>query len=82
MFEKEISGMVTCPLNKEAIHAAGFVEDLGHQEILARLANVNWTATMLMTPGLKVAHIDPQVFNRSSAVRHQRQHLIENCSDS
>ena len=55
--EKEISGMVTCPLNKEAIHVAGFIEDLGHQEILARLANVNWTATMLMTPGLKVAHL-------------------------
>ena len=54
---EEISGMVTCPLNKEAIHTAGFVEDLGHQEILARLANVDWTATMLMTPGLKVAHL-------------------------
>ena len=54
---KEISGMVTCPLNKEAIHAAGFIDDLGHQEILARLAGVNWTATMLMTPGLKVAHL-------------------------
>lgn len=49
--------MVTCPLNKEAIHAAGYVDDLGHQEILARLAGVTWTATMLMTPGLRVAHL-------------------------
>jgi len=55
--KKELSGMVTCPLNKEAIFAAGFIEDLGHQEILARLADVSWTATMLMTPGLKVAHL-------------------------
>ena len=55
--DNEVSGMVTCPLNKEAIHAAGFVEDLGHQEILARLSKVDWTATMLMTPGLKVAHL-------------------------
>ena len=31
--------------------------NLWHQEILARLANVDWTATMLMTPGLKVAHL-------------------------
>ncbi len=54
---EEVSGMVTCPLNKEAIHAAGFVEDLGHQEILARLSKVDWTATILMTPGLKVAHL-------------------------
>ena len=53
----EVAGMVTCPLNKEAIHAAGYVEDLGHQEILARLSDAEWTATMLMTPGLKVAHL-------------------------
>jgi 4-hydroxythreonine-4-phosphate dehydrogenase len=53
----ELSAMVTCPLNKEAIHAAGYTDDLGHQEILARLAKVEWTATMLMTPGLRVAHL-------------------------
>lgn len=52
-----LSAMVTCPLNKEAIHAAGYVDDLGHQEILARLSGAQWTATMLMTPGLKVAHL-------------------------
>ena len=53
----EVSAMVTCPLNKAAIHAAGYVDDLGHQEILARLSGAEWTATMLMTPGLKVAHL-------------------------
>ncbi|MEM7001078.1 MAG: 4-hydroxythreonine-4-phosphate dehydrogenase PdxA [Pseudomonadota bacterium] len=53
----EAAAMVTCPLNKEAIHRAGYVDDLGHQEILARLASVDWTATMLMTPGLRVAHL-------------------------
>ena len=53
----EVAAMVTCPLNKEAIHLAGYVDDLGHQEILARLAGVDWTATMLMTPGLRVAHL-------------------------
>lgn len=49
--------MVTAPIHKEAIHAAGYVDDIGHQEILARLAGVNQTATMLMTPGLKVVHL-------------------------
>ena len=53
----EVAAMVTCPLNKEAIHEAGYVNDLGHQEILARLAGTDWTATMLMTPGLRVAHL-------------------------
>jgi 4-hydroxythreonine-4-phosphate dehydrogenase len=53
----EVAAMVTCPLNKEAIHAAGYVDDIGHQEILARLSGAQWTATMLMTPGLRVAHL-------------------------
>jgi 4-hydroxythreonine-4-phosphate dehydrogenase len=52
-----VSAMVTCPINKEAIHAAGYVDDIGHQEILARLSGAEWTATMLMTPGLKVVHL-------------------------
>lgn len=51
------AAMVTCPINKEAIHAAGYVDDIGHQEILARLTGARWTATMLMTPGLKVVHL-------------------------
>ena len=53
----DLAAMVTCPLNKEAIHAAGYTDDLGHQEILARLSGAQWTATMLMTPGLRVAHL-------------------------
>ena len=53
----QAAAMVTCPLNKEALHAAGYVNDLGHQEILARIAGAEWTATMLMTPGLRVAHL-------------------------
>ena len=52
-----VAGMVTCPLNKAAIHAAGYVDDLGHQEILARLTGATSTATMLMTPGLRVVHL-------------------------
>ncbi len=53
----EAAAMVTCPINKEAVHAAGFVADIGHQEILARLTGSKWTATMLMTPGLRVVHL-------------------------
>lgn len=52
-----LAAMVTCPINKEAIHAAGYVNDIGHQEILARLTGSASTATMLMTPGLKVVHL-------------------------
>lgn len=55
--EAQAAAMVTCPLNKEAIHAAGYVNDIGHQEILARLTGATATATVLMTPGLKVVHL-------------------------
>ncbi len=51
-----VAAMVTCPINKEAVHAAGY-DDIGHQEILARLSGAQWTATLLMTPGLKVVHL-------------------------
>ena len=53
----ELAAMMTCPLHKEAIHAAGYVDDIGHQEILARLTGAKSTATLLMTPGLRVAHL-------------------------
>jgi 4-hydroxythreonine-4-phosphate dehydrogenase len=53
----DVAGMVTCPINKAAIHAAGFVDDIGHQEILSRLTDSQATATMLMTPGLRVVHL-------------------------
>ncbi len=52
-----LAGMVTCPIHKEAIHAAGYVDDIGHQEILGRLTGSEGTATMLMTPGLRVVHL-------------------------
>ncbi len=55
--EGSVAAMVTCPINKEAIHAAGYVDDIGHQEILARLTGATATATVLMTPGLKVVHL-------------------------
>jgi 4-hydroxythreonine-4-phosphate dehydrogenase len=51
------AAMVTCPINKESVHAAGYIGDIGHQEILARLTGASWTATLLMTPGLKVVHL-------------------------
>jgi len=53
----EIQAVVTCPINKEAVHAAGYIGDIGHQEILSRMTLSTLTATLLMTRGLKVAHL-------------------------
>ena len=55
--EGDAAAMVTAPIHKEALQAAGYVEDIGHLEILARLTGATRTATMLMTPGLKVVHL-------------------------
>jgi 4-hydroxythreonine-4-phosphate dehydrogenase len=52
-----LQAIVTCPINKEAVHAAGYIGDIGHQEILARMTASTSTATLLMTRGLKVAHL-------------------------
>lgn len=52
----EIRAIMTCPLHKEAIHAAGY-SDIGHQEILGRITRSKAVATMLMTPGLRVVHL-------------------------
>ena len=54
--ENEVDAMMTCPLNKEAIHAAGSPH-IGHQEMLADIAGIPSAATMLMTPGLRVVHL-------------------------
>ena len=53
----QLAAMVTAPINKEAVHAAGYADDIGHQEILARITQAALTATMLMTPGLRVVHL-------------------------
>ncbi len=55
--DNAVQGVVTCPINKEAVHAAGYHGDIGHQEILARMTGSRLTATMLMTTGLRVAHL-------------------------
>jgi len=69
------AAMVTCPINKEAIHAAGYIDDIGHQEILARLTGAQWTATMLMTPGLRVVHLSTHK-SLAQAVGYIRQDVV------
>lgn len=70
-----IQGVVTCPINKEAVHAAGFHGDIGHQEILARMTGAGLTATMLMTTGLKVAHLSTHK-SLAEAVAYVRQPVV------
>lgn len=52
---KEISGVVTAPLNKEALHKGGHNYP-GHTEILAQLTGTRDYAMMLTAPRLRVIH--------------------------
>jgi 4-hydroxythreonine-4-phosphate dehydrogenase len=72
---KQVAGIVTCPINKEAVHLAGYVNDIGHQEILARMTGAELTATMLMTGGLKVAHLSTHK-SLGDAVGYVRKDII------
>ena len=56
----EIQAIVTAPLNKEALAAAG-VKHSGHTEILAELSNTRDYAMLLMGKELKVIHVTTHV---------------------
>ncbi len=73
----QIQGVVTCPINKEAVHAAGYVGDIGHQEILARMTGAGLTATLLMTQGLKVAHLSTHKSLAEAVAYVRRPVLVE-----
>jgi 4-phospho-D-threonate 3-dehydrogenase / 4-phospho-D-erythronate 3-dehydrogenase len=56
----EIDGIVTAPVNKEALAAAG-VRHSGHTEILAELSSTRDFAMLLMGRDLKVIHVTTHV---------------------
>jgi 4-phospho-D-threonate 3-dehydrogenase / 4-phospho-D-erythronate 3-dehydrogenase len=56
----EIDAIVTAPVNKEALAAAG-VPHSGHTEILAQLSNTRDFAMLLMGKELKVIHVTTHV---------------------
>ena len=53
--EGRIQAISTAPINKEAVHMAGYT-DIGHQEVLARMTGVSEIATMLMAGRLRAVH--------------------------
>ena len=58
--ESRIQAISTAPINKEAVHLAGY-EDIGHQEVLARMAGITEIATMLMAHRLRAVHLTTHV---------------------
>ena len=54
LFPGEVAGLVTCPINKAAIHKAG-IAFMGHTELLAHYGGVNDYVMMMANPRLRVA---------------------------
>jgi 4-hydroxythreonine-4-phosphate dehydrogenase len=57
---REVDGIVTAPLNKEAMHLAGHKFD-GHTGLLAHLCGVRSQYMVLGSPRLKVIHLSTHV---------------------
>ena len=58
--EGRIQAISTAPINKEAVHLAEY-QDIGHQEVLARMAGITEVATMLMAHRLRAVHLTTHV---------------------
>lgn len=54
--DHKITAIVTCPLNKEALHLGGY-NYAGHTEILAQLTNTKEYAMLLWSDKLKTIHV-------------------------
>jgi len=59
----EVDGIVTAPLNKEAMHMAGYKYP-GHTELLAEIGRTQDYAMMLLAGGLRVVHVTTHVSMR------------------
>jgi 4-hydroxythreonine-4-phosphate dehydrogenase len=69
----EIDGVVTAPINKEAINKAGY-DYAGHTEILAELCGAAVVAMMLVAGNLRISHVTTHVSLREACdlVRKER----------
>jgi 4-hydroxythreonine-4-phosphate dehydrogenase len=78
----EADGIVTAPLHKEGLHAAG-IRHPGHTEILAERCGVNQFAMVLYQDGLAVAHVTLHMALRdvfrhlSPAAVHDKARLLD-----
>ncbi len=72
----EIDAIATGPINKQAIHLAGY-DYIGHTELLADLTNARRCTTMLATGDLRVTHVTRHVPLRDVASHITKQQVLE-----
>jgi 4-hydroxythreonine-4-phosphate dehydrogenase len=66
--EGTFQAIVTAPLNKEALHAAGHIFP-GHTEMLAHMSGTPEVSMMLMAPRLRVIHVTTHIGLRHAIER-------------
>ncbi|MGE3798659.1 MAG: 4-hydroxythreonine-4-phosphate dehydrogenase PdxA, partial [Thermomicrobiales bacterium] len=71
----DVDGIVTAPLNKAAMHAAGFTY-AGHTELLAERTNAERVSMLLVGPNLRVVHVSTHVA-LSEALQRVRKERVE-----
>lgn len=71
-----VAGLVTCPLNKEALHLGGYMY-AGHTEILASLTNTKSYAMLLWSNKLKTIHVSTHVSLLEAISRVKKERIKE-----
>jgi 4-phospho-D-threonate 3-dehydrogenase / 4-phospho-D-erythronate 3-dehydrogenase len=72
---KQISVIVTAPLNKAAMHAAGHHYD-GHTELLAELTGAKSSFMLLAGPKLSALHVTTHVSLKGAAERNRMERIL------
>lgn len=71
---RQVAGVVTAPIHKEAIHQAG-IRQAGHTEIFADLCGAPAVAMMLVGGGLRVAHVSTHLSLEQALGRVTRERI-------
>ncbi len=72
----ELAGIVTAPLNKEALHAAGHKFD-GHTEILGHFCGKRPTYMLLSSEKLKIVHVSTHCSLRQAVERAKQPRILD-----
>ena len=72
----EVLGVVTAPINKEALHKAGYRYS-GHTEIFADLTGCRKYAMMLLSHSLRVIHVSTHVSLRQACDLVKRKRVLD-----
>lgn len=72
-----VDAVVTAPINKEALHLAGYTQFPGHTEIFAHFTGTTDYTMMLAEGDLRVVHVSTHVSLRDACNRVSRERVLK-----